>query len=244
MRRGELTEVFERLLAWYGEQHWWPGESALEVIAGAVLTQNTAWRNVEHAIANLKRHGMLSLERLCSASKEELARLIRPAGYYNVKAERLQSLMSFIAGNQGIEGLSTWSTVELRKRLLGIRGVGRETADSILLYAFGRPVFVVDSYTRRVFTRLGAIEAGLSYDEIQSFFQDNLPRETRLYNEYHALIVRHAKDRCRKRNPRCDPCPLSKLCPSQYSFPRLGDQGFNWRAGYEEEDKRPFPGHR
>lgn len=211
--RLSLQQVFDRLLAAYGPQHWWPGDSPFEVMIGAVLTQNTAWINVERAIGNLKRSGCLSLDGLLGLDEAELAERVRPSGYFNVKARRLHSLCRFLDQRGGIEGLRVLETRELRHELLAVHGVGPETADDILLYAFERPVFVVDAYTRRMFERLGRLSGGESYERIRTMFESELPAEVPLFNEYHALIVRHAKRVCSGR-PRCTECCLRAECPA------------------------------
>jgi len=230
--RSNLYRIYNRLYASFGPQHWWPGETPLEVIVGAILTQNTAWTNVERAIANLKAAGALeSVAAMRSIPLATLTRLIRPAGYYNVKAARLRNCMEHIACliDTGLRGASSplaastplatphpsgcsgkLDTFTLRTGLLGVNGIGPETADSILLYAFNRPVFVVDAYTRRVFSRHGILDGKDDYHAIQRFFMDRLPHESRLFNEYHALIVRLAKEYCRTK-PRCAGCPLERL---------------------------------
>ncbi len=213
-------DAYQRLYAAYGPQHWWPGESPFEVMVGAVLTQNTAWGNVERAIANLKAAGHLSCQGILDLTDVALAGLIRPAGYYNVKARRLKALCTFLA-TQGVadrpEALGETAPLrELRRRLLAVHGVGEETADSILLYALQLPVFVVDAYTRRIFSRLKLITGDESYARIQQSFEAALPREVALYNEYHALIVHLGKSVCRPR-PRCGQCPLRLLCPEAHT---------------------------
>jgi endonuclease-3 related protein len=200
--------VYQRLLDHYGAQHWWPADSPFEVMVGAVLTQNTAWSNVEKAIANLKSMDRLSLESLLAMPRERLARLIRPAGYFNVKAQRLQSLCRFLQQNPSLDRLDTET---LRKRFLSVYGIGPETADDILLYAFNRPVFVIDAYTRRLFNRLGLIQHDCDYETLRSGFEAALQRDSALFNEYHALIVVHAKAHCRTK-PLCTGCPLIELC--------------------------------
>jgi endonuclease-3 related protein len=208
-----LLRIFDLLEAAYGPQHWWPGDTAFEVIVGAVLTQNTAWRNVAQAISNLREAGLLDLEALLRAEPQQVKTLLAPAGYYNVKYDRLVNLLRFLDGHGAdLQAFRRVPLEELRSGLLGVKGVGLETADSILLYAFQRPVFVVDAYTRRLFSRLGQDwmhEA--SYDEVQRFFMEFLPREDGLYNEFHALIVAHCKNVCRK-NPLCEACCLRSLC--------------------------------
>ena len=207
--------VHDTLYEAFGPQHWWPAETPFEVAIGAVLTQNTAWTNVERAIANLREADCLDPHTLHDMDPGELAGLIRPAGYFNVKARRLQALCAFLLAEAHgrMENLSGRETSALREALLGIRGVGEETADSILLYAFDRPVFVVDAYTRRIFERLGLLEPQLSYGAVQSAFEGALPRDRDLFNEYHALIVALGKDYC-KPKPRCAACPLRSRCPS------------------------------
>lgn len=208
--------IYDALFAHYGGQRWWPGETPFEVMVGAVLTQNTAWSNVERAIANLKRADALTCRAMHDLGDAALAELIRPAGYFNVKARRLKALCRFLAG-RGVadapERLAGQDEMaELRAALLGVHGVGEETADSILLYALDLPSFVVDAYTRRAFGRLGTLGDEESYAQVKRLFETNLARDTRLYNEYHALIVRLGKEHCRPR-PRCADCPLQALCP-------------------------------
>jgi endonuclease-3 related protein len=208
---------YRLLLERHGPQHWWPGETPFEVMVGAVLTQNTAWGNVEKAIAGLKRAGALSCRAILDLSDAALAELIRPAGYFNVKARRLKALCGFLM-ERGVaeapERLAAQATpAELRRSLLGVHGIGEETADSILLYALNLPRFVVDAYTRRAFGRLGLLDGGESYAEIQRLFETELPADIGLYNEYHALIVRLGKEHCRPK-PRCTDCPLNTICPN------------------------------
>ncbi|MCX5686535.1 MAG: endonuclease [Candidatus Omnitrophica bacterium] len=181
------------------------------MIVGAILTQNTAWSNVEKAVISLKKANALSSpSKMKRAGVKRLSRLIKPAGFYNLKAKRLANFLSFLSARYGssLGKLSRLKTDRLREELLGINGIGPETCDSILLYAFHRPVFVVDAYTKRIFSRLRLISGGADYDEIQAFFMRSLPQDHRLFNEYHALIVRHAKERC-KVKPICAGCPLS-----------------------------------
>ncbi len=214
--RSAVLEVHDLLLAAYGPQNWWPGDTPFEVIVGAVLTQNTAWRNVAQAIGNLKRENLLEPKALLHAEPDRVKALITPAGYYNVKYDRLMNLLRFLDGQgMDLEKLRRLPLDELRAGLLEVKGVGPETADSILLYAFQRPVFVVDAYTRRLFFRLGYewMERA-SYDEVQRFFMEALPRDTSLYNESHALIVVHNKDTCKKK-PLCEGCCLWSLCPAR-----------------------------
>ena len=205
----KLMVMFDLLLRHFGSQHWWPGDTAIEIMIGAVLTQNTNWKNVEKALKNLKDLHVLSLDGIRSQSTHELAEKIRPAGYYNVKAKRLKNLIDFIHDQYGGDLTSLFSadTLALREGLLSIKGIGPETADSILLYAADRPVFVIDTYTHRIFLRHGMIEEQAAYDELQAFFMDHLPDDIDLFNEFHALIVRTGKEFCRKK-PLCPRCPL------------------------------------
>jgi len=212
--RQRLQDIYEHLLAAYGPQGWWPGDSPFEVIVGAILTQSTAWTNVEKAIANLRAAHALTPAGLLALTTEETAALVRPAGYFNVKARKLQALAEFLAHRHGsdLDSLLALETGRLREALLGVYGIGPETADSILLYAAHRPVFVVDAYTRRVFSRLGLVKDTISYPDLQALFTSHLPPDASLFNEYHALIVRHGKVCCRKRHPQCGACPLRPVC--------------------------------
>lgn len=210
-----LLDIYNRLFAAYGPQHWWPAEEPFEVMVGAILTQSAAWRNVEKAIANLKAAGALSPALLRRLSLPEIAALIRPSGYYNAKARKLKALAAWLGANYGddIARMSTQGTEKLRTQLLSVYGVGPETADSIILYAATQPVFVIDAYTRRIISRLGLSPEVQSYATYQAFFMNNLPADVRLFNEYHALLVRLGKDVCRKQ-PLCERCCLCHLCPS------------------------------
>ena len=212
MKKNLLHQVYRRLSRAFGPQHWWPGETPFEVMVGAILTQNCAWVNVESAIANLKAADLLDPHKLLACPARRLARLIKPSGYFNVKARRLRSFLAWLVSTTDgdIQSLRRLRRPQLREKLLAVPGVGPETADSILLYALGRRVFVVDAYTRRFLSRHGLIQASSSYDEIQEFFEDNLPASIPLYNEYHALIVNLGKDICKPR-PLCDACPLRPL---------------------------------
>jgi len=223
-----LTEVYNRLFEHYGPQHWWPGDSPFEVIIGAILTQSTAWANVEKAIANLKTAGLLDPESLDAIVTDKLAALIRPSGYYNAKAAKLKAFVERLHDGYGgsLDRLFALDTSDLRKELLSIHGIGPETADSILLYAAHRPIFVIDAYTKRIIGRLGLAPASDSYEAFQRLFMENLPHDEGMFNEYHALFVRHGKDVCRKM-PRCEGCCLASLskkrCPS--STGRTGGTG-------------------
>ena len=213
--RSLLPRIYDRLLAHFGPQHWWPGGTPFEVMVGAVLTQNTAWTNVERAIANLKAAAVLSPKKLAAVPRGELARLVRPSGYFNVKAKRLHDFVAWLVSRIGdgdpVRSLRSIRTPKLREELLAVRGIGEETADSMLLYALDRKVFVVDAYTRRFMARHRLIAPKATYREIQEFFAQNLPRSRLLFNEFHALVVALGKDLCRPRNPRCDACPLRSL---------------------------------
>ena len=211
-----LTEVYERLHAAFGPQHWWPGETPFEVVVGAVLVQNTAWRNVERAIENLRDAGVMEPEALDAVPEQELAELIRPAGYYQVKARRLRNLLKLIVERYdgSLDAMFHTDLTTLREELLGVSGIGPETADAILLYAGSLPTFVVDTYTHRVLARHGWIGYEADYHEIKDHFEANLPADAALYNEYHALLVRVGKDFCRKTAPKCALCPLADLLPA------------------------------
>ena len=210
-----LHEVYDRLLAALGPQHWWPGNSPFEVLVGAVLVQNTSWKNVQRAIENLQERDLLEPEALYAVPPEELEELIRPAGYYRIKARRLRSLLEFVVDRYGgsLDAMFGAGLPALREELLGVHGVGPETADSILLYAGGLPTFVVDAYTNRVLARHGWIGFDADYHQIKEHFESNLPEDVALYNEYHALLVSVGKDYCRKTGPRCEQCPLAELLP-------------------------------
>ncbi|MBT1073796.1 endonuclease III domain-containing protein [Geobacter grbiciae] len=210
-----LLEIFDTLHAAYGPRHWWPADTPFEVCVGAILTQNTNWGNVEKAIVNLKRGGLLSPEALRDVSVGLLAEAIRPAGYFNVKSLRLKDFVGYLWERHGgsLERMFAGDWHALREELLGVRGVGPETADSILLYAGGKPTFVVDAYTKRLFAALGILNGSAGYDEVRDLFMANLPPDVRLFNEYHALIVEHGKRHCRKR-PLCPGCGLHLFCRS------------------------------
>jgi len=192
---------------------WWPGETPFEVMVGAVLTQNTSWANVEKAILNLKRENLLAPNRLNKTDVLKLARIIKPAGFFNVKAKRLKSLLDFLFReyNGNLRVMRKENIRTLRRKLLNVNGVGAETCDSILLYALQKPIFVIDAYTKRIFSRFGIVDEDVTYEKLQSLFMKNLPRSTKLYNEYHALIVKLGKDICRKR-PICNLCVINMLC--------------------------------
>jgi len=211
--RKSLLALFDNLFAAYGPQHWWPGDTPFEVMVGAILTQNTAWTNVEKALANLISRNKLSAESIIAARKDHLANWLRPSGYFNVKAQRLQNFCRWYVEAGGFNALSALDTDTLRDGLLSVNGVGPETADDILLYAFDRPVFVIDAYTRRLFSRMGFIDGDEAYEDIRLALEDKLGPEVKLYNEFHALIVYHAKYVCQV-HPGCEACGLCAKCPA------------------------------
>lgn len=210
-----LQQVHDALLAHFGPQHWWPGESPFEVMVGAVLTQNTSWKNVARAIENLRQAGALEPRAMYALAPEELAELIRPAGYYRLKTGRLRNLLRFVVEEHDGSLAAMFATPldELREQLLRINGVGPETADSILLYAGQYPTFVVDTYTNRVLKRHGWIEFEADYHAIKEHFEANLARDVALFNEYHALLVRVGNQFC-STTPRCEGCPLRPYLPA------------------------------
>ncbi len=210
-----MHDVYQRLFEALGPQHWWPGETPFEVMVGAVLTQNTNWRNVEKAIRNLREADLLDPAALYAVPVEELEELIRPAGYFRVKARRLRSLLAFLMERYGgsLEAVFATGLSTLREELLALSGIGPETADSILLYAGGLPAFVVDAYTHRILARHGWIDFEADYHQIQDFLQSCLPDDPALFNEFHALLVYVGKHYCRKRAPQCSRCPLCEMLP-------------------------------
>lgn len=212
--QAKLLAIYQRLYHTWGPQKWWPAESAFEVIIGAILTQAVNWSNVERAIANLKAAGVMDPKGLCNMPEERLAELIKPSGYYQAKARKIKSFVSFLMNRYGgsLQELFSQPLAKLRPELLSVWGIGPETADSILLYAGGYPVFVVDAYTKRIMSRLGLAPIETTYGELQALFMENLPRDPRLFNEYHALLIRLGKGYCKKNNPRCGDCPLADLC--------------------------------
>ena len=209
-----LHQLYEQLYEHFGPQQWWPGESPFEVMVGAVLTQNTSWKNVARAIENLRQAELLDPLSLYELDVEELAELIRPAGYFRLKARRLRNLLSLIVERYGgsLDAMFAVDLPTLREQLLSVNGIGPETADSILLYAAEKPTFVVDTYTHRVLSRHGLIEPEADYHRIQQFFHDELPSDVPLYNEFHALLVRVGNAHCR-RTPKCEGCPLAHMLP-------------------------------
>ncbi len=207
-----LINIYTTLFNHLGPSHWWPGDTIFEICVGAILTQNTNWSNVEKAILNLKINNLLDPEKLFFLDNEKLAKLITPAGYYRIKSKRLKNFLMFLKKevNFQIERLKDQNTYTLREKLLSINGIGPETADSMLLYAFDKPIFVVDAYTVRIFSRHGLVEENISYSELQKFCMKNLPQDIEIYKEFHALIVRAAKLWCKKKKVQCTFCPLSK----------------------------------
>lgn len=212
--RKKFLLIYESLLSAYGPQQWWPGSTPFEVIVGAILTQRVAWSNVEKAIASLKEAGLMDPQCLDEAQFPEIASLIRPSVYYNTKAEKLRAFTRFLAERYDgdLKQLFHLDLPSLRAELLSVHGIGEETADAIILYAAGKPSFVVDAYTKRILSRLGLIEEKESYRVVRDLFMENLPLDASLYNEYHALLVRHGKERCRSQAPLCLGCPLEEPC--------------------------------
>jgi len=209
-----LLNIYQQLLACYGPQNWWPAQEPFEVIVGAILTQSAAWGNVEKAITNLKSAEALSSKTLRQMPLSELARLIYPCGYYNAKALKLKAFAHWLGRyDDNLDRLLATDTYHLRQQLLSIHGIGQETADSIILYAANKPVFVIDAYTHRIINRIGLAPDRNSYAAYQALFMDNLPADTQLFNEYHALLVCLAKDICRS-HPLCPQCCLNSICHS------------------------------
>jgi endonuclease-3 related protein len=209
--REKLMKIYKELYRAFGPRHWWPGETPFEVMVGAILTQNTSWRNVEKAIQNLKARKVLHVRGIQQLKTSQLASLIRSSGYFRIKAERLKAFVDFLSENYNGDLKRMKEGVEtLRQKLLQVKGIGPETADSILLYGLKKPIFVVDAYTKRILSRHGIISAKTSYDEVQKLFMDYLPRDEGLFNEYHALLVHLGKTLCKK-IPRCDRCPIKDV---------------------------------
>ena len=217
--RQSLEEIYRRLLDRFGPQHWWPADEPFEVIIGAILTQSAAWGNVEKAIGNLRGAGALSPNALRKLPKAKLAKLVYPCGYYNSKALKLKAFALWLGNHydDDLNALFALDAADLRQQLLAVHGIGQETADSIILYAAEKPVFVIDAYTRRIISRLGLAPEKESYTSYQALFMDNLPPDAKLYNEYHALLVCLGKNICRRR-PLCADCCLNELCQSYGSL--------------------------
>ena len=209
----KLLEIYRRLYHAFGPQRWWPGETPFEIAIGAILTQNTNWGNVEKAIENLKRDEALNVESINNMKMERLASLIKPAGYFNVKAKRLKAFISFLRNEYhgSLKRMKKEEMQTLRVRLLQVHGVGPETADSILLYALEKPVFVIDAYTKRILSRHMLMEYDKSYEEFQKIFHSSLKRDVKFFNEYHALFVKLGKTYCKLKKPMCEECPLKNI---------------------------------
>jgi len=209
-----LSLIYDKLNRHFGDLHWWPARTAFEVIIGAILTQNTAWRNVERALENLRDLSLLDPRSMDELDSHLLEALIRPSGTYRVKTARIKNFMRFLRNSYdgNLEEMFREELWPLREKMLGIKGIGKETADSILLYAGQKPVFVIDAYTRRILSRHGVTAAGASYDDLQNYFMNNLPAEVPLYNQFHALLVNVGKVYCRTL-PRCGECPLQSIGP-------------------------------
>jgi endonuclease III related protein len=207
-----LMNIYRKLYQAYGPRHWWPGETPFEVMVGAILTQNTSWRNVEKAIQRLKWKRVLSSEGIHQLRKSQLASLIKPSGYYRIKADRLKTFVNFLFENYNgnIKRMRKEEAETLRQKLLRVKGIGPETADSILLYGLKKPIFVVDAYTKRILSRHGIISDKATYEEIQKVFMNHLSIDEKLFNEYHALLVHLGKTVCKK-IPRCDQCPIKGI---------------------------------
>lgn len=212
--KNALFNIYQILSDHFGPRHWWPADSPFEVVIGAILTQNTAWTNVELAIQNLKHADALTIEKVSSLPIQQLEALIKPSGFFRQKASRLQNLAKHLRKEwqSDLAAFCSGTLNDARERLLARPGIGPETADSILLYATDRPSFVVDAYTRRIFARLGFLHGREEYDAIRLWFMQSLPEQTKLYNEYHALIVHLAKTNCRKNQTLCSACPLNCVC--------------------------------
>jgi endonuclease III related protein len=215
----DLVKIYELLLKHFGKQHWWPAKGSgnarkLEICIGAILTQNTNWKNVEKALENLRKNKLLILEKIKKTNAKKIAPLIKSSGYYNQKAIKIKAFLGFLE-KYHFEKLSKMETIKLREILLRVHGVGKETADSIALYALKKPIFVIDAYTKRAFSRIMQDETSSlkEYDDWRVFFEDNLPKDEKLFNEYHALIVELGKNFCQK-NPKCNECPV-RFCHSR-----------------------------
>lgn len=206
-----LKEAYRKLHAYFGHRNWWPGDTPFEIMVGAILTQNTNWGNVEKAIANLKRDGLLSAQKLYALHPAKCASLIRPAGYFRVKTKRLRSFLKFFIANYAAstKRMADKDLEPLRHELLSVNGIGPETADSILLYALNKPTFVIDAYTKRILYRHRLCSEETTYDELQEIFMDHLDHDAELFNDYHAQLVQVGKTYCRPQKPRCDDCPLN-----------------------------------
>ncbi len=210
----DLMHIYDRMLEHFGPRGWWPGETVFEVCVGAILTQSVSWKNVTKAIDNLKKAGLLELEAMYRASDEEIEQCIIPTMYYRMKTKKLKAFVNHVMEkyNGDLDKMFSKDTDSLRTELLGIYGIGPETADSIILYAAEKPVFVVDAYTRRIFSRLGIFEENVTYDQMQKYFMSRISPEAPLYNEYHALVTGIGNRFCSNKRPKCRECPLSETC--------------------------------
>ena len=208
-----LLKIYDALFARFGPRHWWPADTRIEIIIGAILTQNTAWANVEKAVRNLKKEKALSVAGLSRIPEKKLAGLIRPSGYYNIKADRIKNFLNFlnVSYDGSIDRMFRTDICKLREELLKVKGIGRETADSILLYAGNKPLFVIDAYTKRLLSRHSFVGADAGYEEMQELFMKNLPQDTVLFNEFHALIVELGKTTCKSKKPLCSICPIKHI---------------------------------
>lgn len=206
----DLLNLYETLREEYGHQGWWPGETRFEIIVGAILTQNTSWSNVERAIERMRRMGLFSIERILDAPIEILWDAIRPSGYFRIKSERLLNFFRMVRERFScdLDEMATLNLSELRETVLSVNGIGPETADSIVLYAFEKPTFVIDAYTKRILARLGLVDEDAGYYVLKELFETHLPESVELFKDYHAQFVVHAKKRCKKRLPLCEGCPL------------------------------------
>lgn len=206
----KINIIFKILYNYFGPQYWWPGETPFEIALGAILTQHTNWSNVKKAIYNLKKHNLLNPFELNKLSETTLSDLIKPSGYYRIKAKRLKSFISFLINeyNGEISKMKNEDTLVLRKKLLSVYGIGKETADSILLYAIEKPIFVIDSYTKRILMRHNVLIGNNTYDDYQILFHKSLKEDIKLFNEYHALLVKVGKNYCKTNKPLCNKCPL------------------------------------
>jgi len=212
----KLMQIFDLMFEHTRPRHWWPAQTRFEVIVGAILTQFVSWKNVERAVSNLKENNLLSLEAIWKVETETLEKHIRCTRFYKQKARKLKEFCEYVCEyyDKDLERFLNRDKYELRKELLSLYGIGEETADSIILYAAEKPIFVVDSYTRRIFNRLGFFEENISYKDMQKFFMDNLPHDVKLFNEYHAQIDWVGNNCCAKTTPKCIDCPLGKICKS------------------------------
>ncbi len=233
-----IKRIFKTLHTSFNSQHWWPvtkerelipkyhkkinlsEKQRLEIIFGAILTQNTSWKNVEKAIINLNKNDLINAEKTNKINTKKLAEIIRPAGYYNQKAKSLKNFSHFLLKNYNgrLGKLFNNKVIDLRNELLSVKGIGPETADSIILYAAQKPIFVIDAYTKRIYSRIFNVKKDLNYEELQNIFERNLKKDTRLFNEYHALLVELGKNYCKNRNPLCNSCPVNDACRCKTNF--------------------------